>query len=156
MAIADMFLKMAGVTGEATDPDHKGEIEVTSWSWGLEAPMTGTGQTKGRASVSEVTVVKRVDASTPVLMSYLKNHKTIGTAVLTVRKAGGTALTYFKLELTDARVTAIVTDTQGPELIDKVKLGFVKIKVTYTPQQSGTGAKGGGDVVFETDAHATF
>ena len=37
MAIADMFLKLAGVTGEAKDADHKGEIEVVSWSWGLQA-----------------------------------------------------------------------------------------------------------------------
>ena len=86
-------------------------------------------------------------------MSLLKNHKPIGTAVLTVRKAGGGPLTYFKLELTEAKVTSIQTDSQGPDLIDRVRLGFVSIRVTYTPQQSGTGAKGGGDVVFEADAH---
>ena len=156
MAVADMFLKMAGVTGEAQDLDHKGEIEVTSWSWGLVSPTAMEGKPTGRTTLSELSIVKRVDASTPVLMSYLKNHKPIGTAVLTVRKAGGSALTYFKLELTDARVVAMTTDSQGPDLIDKVKIGFVRIKVTYTPQQSGTGAKGGGDVVFEADAHSSI
>ena len=155
MAVADMFLKMVGITGEAQDPDHKGEIEVMSWSWGLNSPTAMEGRPTGRATLSELTIVKRVDASTPVLMSFLKNHKPIGTAVLTVRKAGGGALTYFKLELTEVRVTSLTTDTLGPDLIDKVKLGFVKIKVTYTPQQSGTGAKGGGDVVFEADAHSS-
>jgi len=156
MAVADMFLKMAGVTGEAQDSDHKGEIEVSSWSWGLNAPTAMEGTPTGRATMSELLVVKRVDASTPVLMSAVKNHKTFGTALLTVRKAGGSALPYFKLELTDARVVSHTTDSQGPELIEKVKLGFAKIKVTYTPQQSGTGAKGGGDVVFEADAHKSL
>ena len=154
MAIADMFLKVAGVTGEAADSSHKGEIEVLSWSWGQDAPTTQAGQATSRASMSELTVVKPVDASTPVLMTYLRHHKLAATATLTVRKAGTTPLEYFKLDMTNVRVTALVTDTQGPELVDRVRLGFTKIKVTYTPQQGGTGAKGGGDIVFEGDATA--
>ena len=155
MAIADMFLKLAGVTGEATDPSHSGEIEVISWNWGQEAPAVVGGTTpKGRAAMSELTVLKRVDQSTPTLMALLRTHKLTPSATLTVRKAGTTPLPYFKLELTNVRVTSLLTDTSGPDLVDRLRLGFTKIKVTYTPQQSGTGAKGGGDVVFEADAHA--
>ncbi len=150
-----MFLKLAGVTGEATDPSHTGEIEVVSWSWGQEAPaVVGGASPKGRAAMSELTVVKRVDASTPTLMAMLRTHKLISSATLTVRKAGSTPLPYFKLDLSNVRVTSLLTDTTGPELVDRLRLGFTKIKVTYTPQQSGTGAKGGGDIVFEADAHA--
>ena len=150
-----MFLKLAGVTGEATDPSHTGEIEVMSWSWGQEAPaVVGGSAPKGRAAMSELTVVKRVDASTPTLMAMLRTHKLISSATLTVRKAGSTPLPYFKLDLSNVRVTSLLTDTTGPELVDRLRLGFTKIKVTYTPQQSGTGAKGGGDIVFEADAHA--
>ena len=32
-----MFLKLHGVTGEASDTEHKGEIDVVSWSWGMQA-----------------------------------------------------------------------------------------------------------------------
>ena len=150
-----MFLKLAGVTGEVTDPSHSGEIEVMSWSWGQEAPAVVGGLTqKGRTAMSELSVVKRVDQSTPTLMALLRTHKLTPAATLTVRKAGSTPLPYFKLELTNVRVTALLTDTSGPELVDRLRLGFTKIRVTYTPQQSGTGAKGGGDVVFEADAHA--
>ena len=153
MAIADMFLQLAGVTGEARDAAHAGQIEVLSWSWGLDAPTALGGTPAGRSAMSELTVVKRVDQSTPTLMTLLRLHKVTPTATLTVRKAGTTPLEYFKLELTDVRVTGLLTDTQGPELLDRVRLGFTKIRVTYTPQQT-TGAKGGGDVVFEGDAHA--
>jgi len=154
VAIADMFLKLAGVTGDARDEQHVGEIELLGWSWGLDAPTTLTGgPPSGRSTLSELTVTKRVDQSTPTLMTLLRNHKVTPTATLTVRKAGTKPLAYFKLDLTNVRVTAVQTDTQGPELVDRVRLGFTKIKVTYTPQQSGTGAKGGGDIVFEADAH---
>jgi type VI secretion system secreted protein Hcp len=155
VAIADMFLKLAGVTGEATDPSHTGEIEVISWSGGQEAPSTFGGTSpKGRAAMSELSVVKRVDQSTPTLMALLRHHKLASSATLTVRKAGTTPLPYLKLELTNVRVTSLLTDTSGPDLVDRLRLGFTKIRVTYTPQQSGTGAKGGGDVVFEAEAHA--
>jgi type VI secretion system secreted protein Hcp len=154
VAIADMFLKLTGVTGEARDTAHKGEIEVVSWSWGLQAPTTLEGAAQGRAALSELTVVKRVDQSTPTLMSLLRTHRVTPSATLTVRKAGTTPLEYLRIDLTNVRVTALTTDTEGPELIDRVRLGFTRITVTYTPQQSGTGAQGGGAVVFQADAHA--
>jgi type VI secretion system secreted protein Hcp len=87
-------------------------------------------------------------------MALLRHHKLASSATLTVRKAGTTPLPYLKLELTNVRVTSLLTDTSGPDLVDRLRLGFTKIRVTYTPQQSGTGAKGGGDVVFEAEAHA--
>jgi type VI secretion system secreted protein Hcp len=153
VAIADMFLKLAGVTGEARDDQHKGEIEVVSWSWGMAAPTAAvSGQAAGKAAMSEVTVVKRVDQATPTLMQYLRHHKPIATARLTVRKAGAEPLEYFRLELEQVRITGLTTDSQESELIEQLKLGFQKVTVTYIPQQGGTGAKGGGDVIFTADA----
>lgn len=152
--IADMFLKLAGVTGEAQDADHKGEIQVVAWSWGLSAPTAVTGQATGKAALSELLITKRVDQATPTLMQYLKHHKPVPTARLTVRKAGTTPLEYFRIELEQVRITGLTTDSQESELIERLKLGFQKVTVTYIPQQSGTGAKGGGDVVFTADAHA--
>jgi type VI secretion system secreted protein Hcp len=155
MAVADMFLKVAGVTGEALDSDHKGEIEVVSWSWGLSAPSSVAGGASGKTALSELTVIKRVDQATPTLMQYLRYHKVVPTALLTVRKAGTTPLEYFKIELKNVRVTSLMADSRESELVEKVTLGFTQVTVTYTPQQGGTGAKGGGDVVFSADAHAT-
>src|ERR1700680_871044 len=99
MAIADMFLKIQGVTGVTNDTDHKGEIEVVSWSWGMQAPTTITGTASAKVTLSELLVVKRVDQSSPTLMNFLRNHKAVTQAILTVRKAGSTPLEYFKIEL---------------------------------------------------------
>jgi type VI secretion system secreted protein Hcp len=155
VAVADMFLKITGVTGEAQDADHKGEIEVVSWSWGLQAPaaMGGAASTTGRAALQELVVIKRVDAATPTLMQMVRNHKIVSSAILSVRKAGKTPLEYFRIDLVDVRVTAVMSHSEAAELMERVQIGFNKIRVTYTPQ-SITGAKGGGDVVFEGDAYA--
>jgi type VI secretion system secreted protein Hcp len=147
--IADQFLKVEGVTGESGDADHKGEIDVTQWSWGLQAPSdSATGRASGRRRLSELQILKKVDRSTPPLMDALKNNRPIKSVVLTVRKAGKTPLTYFKIELQNARITSVKTESLEADLWDRVNIGFDKVTVTYV-QQDATGAKGGGDVVFE-------
>lgn len=155
MAIADMFLKVQGVTGEAEDPDHKGEIQVTSWSWGMKASVSAAagGVVTGRSTISELQIVKRVDLSSPTLMLFLNNNKLISGAELSVRKAGKTQLEYLKIELEKVRITSWTTQSEGFELVERVSLGFSKVRVTYTPQ-SATGAKGGGANIFEIDVEA--
>ncbi|MPY87887.1 MAG: type VI secretion system tube protein Hcp [Luteitalea sp.] len=154
MAIADMFLKVQGVTGEAGDAEHKGEIEVVSWSWGMQASTSvATGQATGKATINELHIVKRVDQSSPTLMTYLRSNKRISQAQLTVRKAGKEPLEYFKIELENVRVTSFKAESEGPELVEHVCLGFSKVTVSYTPQDA-TGARGGGANVFVADVHS--
>ena len=71
MAIADMFLKVHGVTGEAGDADHKGEIEVVSWSWGMKGSVSVTSGKGAKATVTELRIVKRVDQASATLMKFL-------------------------------------------------------------------------------------
>jgi type VI secretion system secreted protein Hcp len=156
VAIADMFLKLQGVTGEAGDADHKGEIDVVSWSWGMQASTSAApGQASGKATMGELQVVKRVDHSSPTLMKFLRNHKLVQQAQLTVRKAGTTPLEYLKIELEKVRVTSLHIASESTELVERLSLGFQKARVTHVPQ-SGTGARGGGENVFEADAGEGF
>jgi type VI secretion system secreted protein Hcp len=154
VAIADMFLKLPNVAGEAADSEHQNQIEVVSWSWGMQSPTSvATGLASGRTSYTELHIVKRVDQATPTLMTLLKNNKLLDTGTLTVRKAGKTPLEYFTIELTKVRITSIQTSSENADLVERVSLGFNKVKVTYTPQDA-TGAKGGGGNVFEAEAHS--
>lgn len=149
-----MFLKVHGVTGESNDTVHKGEIDVVSWSWGMQAPADAmTGLAAGKVVVSELHIVKRVDQSSPTLMSYLRNNKVVAQVQLTVRKAGEKPLEYFRIELENAKVTSLKAESDSDELMERLSLGFSKVKVTYIPQGK-TGASGGGAILFETDAHA--
>ena len=153
MAIADMFLKIKGAAGESSDTDHKDEIDVVSWSWGMaQSTDLATGQASGRATMHQLSIVKRVDKSSTTLMNFLRNNKLVDEAQLVVRKAGKTPLEYFKIELKKVRITLLKTETENAELLERVNLGFAQIRVSYTPQDP-TGAKGGGDTTFEADAH---
>src|SRR5262245_8400822 len=126
-----MFLKLQGVTGEAGDAEHKGEIEVVSWSWGLQtATSVHTGQAAGRMTMGELQVVKRVDQATATLMTFLRTNKLVDAGKLTVRKAGKTPLEYFTIELQKVRITSIKTESENTELIERVNLGFNKVVVS--------------------------
>lgn len=149
-----MFLKMQGVTGEASDSEHKGEIEVVSWSWGMQANTSlATGQATARSTINDLRIVKRVDSASPTLMNFLRTNKAVGQAQLVVRKAGTKPLEYFRIDLENVRVTSITAESENTELVEHLSLGFSKVKVSYTPQDSH-GAKGGGTNVFEADTHA--
>jgi len=143
-----MFLKVQGVTGEAGDTEHKGEIEVVSWSWGMSAADAGVPR------IAELNVVKRVDHASATLMTFLRTRKVVNQAQLTVRKAGKVPLEYFKIELENVRVTTLKTESENAELVEHVSLGFSKVRVSYTPQ-GATGAAGGGTNVFEADTHSS-
>jgi len=147
-----MFLKVQGVTGEAGDADHKGEIEVVSWSWGMQgsaSSIAGEDGT-GRSTISELEIVKQVDQASPALMMYLRSNKIVGTAKLTVRKAGQTPVEYFSIELKKVRITSLKLESEGTDLTERVRLGFAQVEVTYTPQDS-RGGKGAASV-FVADA----
>ncbi len=158
----DIFLKLKNpdVTGEAADAEHKGEIEVVSWSWGIEGSRdVATGMAAAKPKLTELRVVKRIDRSSPILMQLAKNNKLADLATLTMRKSGGTQLPFFKIELKKVRVTSVLLESSNSdtttmtEMVERVNLGFEHVTVTYTPQ-GATGAKGGGDVTFDADAYS--
>jgi type VI secretion system secreted protein Hcp len=154
MAIADMFLKVQGVSGESADAEHKGEIEVVSWSWGMQASTSAARGSagSGRGTLSELEVVKHVDQSSPTLMFFLRSNKLIKQARLTVRKAGQTPLEYLTIDLENVRLTSLRVESQNTDLVERVHLGFSKVRVSYVPQDA-KGSRGGANV-FEDDAES--
>ena len=58
------------------------------------------------------------------------------------------------IDLEDVRVTALKAESEITELVERLMLGFAKVKVSYTPQDA-LGAVGGGTNVFETSALET-
>ena len=69
MAI-DTHIKFDGIDGESTHKDHKGEIDVLSWSWGLTQagnPSNGGGSGRSKAVPGEFRIVHSYDKASPLL-----------------------------------------------------------------------------------------
>jgi type VI secretion system secreted protein Hcp len=136
----DMFLKIDDVKGESSDDKHKGEIDVLSWSWGATQSATthmGTGGGSGKVNVQDLSLTKYVDKSTPVIFKYCCNGKHFKSALLTVRKAGGTAVEYLKITMSDLIISAYTTGGSGGQdrVTENVTLNFATVKMEYVPQK---------------------
>jgi type VI secretion system secreted protein Hcp len=140
----DMFLMVKGakhgvIKGESQDSDHKGEIDVLSWSWGMQGrPSLGGGAASGKATINDLKIIKRLDSASTALMLALRTNEPIQKAVLTLRKAGKGQLEYFKITIEQGRVTSLTIEagsaTGSPEVVEKVSFSFNKLEVEYVPQ----------------------
>jgi len=146
---ADLFLHVqtarAGkVKGEAANPGHVDDIELTGWQWGLSASSAiGSTQATGRRSYTALTVHKRIDAATTALMSALASNDAVKEARLTMRRAGGEQEDFFIITLKNARITSVqhVGEADGGTR-ESVSIAFTKVEVEYRPQ-TATGGRGG-------------
>ena len=141
----DMFLKLNGVAGESKDKVHTKEIDLLSWSWGMSNSGTAHvagGAGSGKVNVQDVTIAKYVDSSSPKLMLACCNGTHYASALLTVRKAGGTPVEYIKVTMETVMVTGISTGGSMSEdrLTENVILNFAKVSMDYTPQDDKGGA----------------
>ena len=140
----DIFLSVKGaksgeIKGESQDTAHAKQIDVVSWSWGMQAkPALGGGGASGKAIINELKVVKRVDSASTPLMAALRTNELISKAVLTQRKAGKTQLEFLKVTIEQGRVTGLTIEagdkSGSPDLFEHLSFTFNKITVEYTPQ----------------------
>ncbi|MDS4014049.1 MAG: type VI secretion system tube protein Hcp [Candidatus Accumulibacter sp.] len=152
-----MFLKIDGarqgpIRGEAADPRHEGEIDVVSWSWGMDSPGDAFGNQTARTSFEQLRVVKRADCASTALMSALRNNELIRKAVLSVRKAGD-ALEYLRITIEKGRLTHHrIRGGEGAdsaEVLEELAMSFQKVIVEYVPQ--GKSGSGRGTTTFESE-----
>jgi len=151
MAQRDMFLRIEGarqglIRGESQDSFHRGEIDVMSWSWGMDSPGDAFIQPTGRTNMELLRVAKQVDSATTALMAALRSNELIRRVVLTVRKAGDEALAYLTITLEHARVVRQhVMGGEGADssvLSEEIALSFQKVRVEYVPQASSGAGHG--------------
>lgn len=137
----DMFLKIEGVTGESRDAKHAGEIDVLAWNWGMSqsgSMHVATGGGSGKVNIQDITLTKKVDKASPVLFKYCCDGNHFPSGLLTVRKAGGQPVEYFKVEMKEILISNISTGGSQSDdtVMETVSLNFAKVKVYYTPQKA--------------------
>jgi len=141
MPASDVHLKLNGIKGESTSVQHKDEIEVQSWSWGVTGGSTGPGGGggAGRATFSGLHFTHNVDRASPELWKACATGRHIRDAVLSVARPSGGTQDYLTIKLTDVTVTSVTmsdgaSDTFVP--MESVGLAFAKVEYGYRPQNA--------------------
>jgi len=140
----EIFLKLGDLKGDALDspdnkPNHKDEISVIGWSWGMTQTGTthlATGGGAGKVSVHDISFTKRADPASNQIHQMCCSGKHFDKAVFTMRKAGGKPVEFMKIELHDIIISS-VNSSIAPEsetFVENVSLNFAKFKLIFTPQ----------------------
>lgn len=121
---ADIFLKLDGISGESTDEDHKGEIDVEAFTF--NAKRAG-----GKVKFSPLRVIKVYDASSPKLMQAAASGRHIRSGTLTFRRSGDpNGVEFLTYKLSDLTVTSY---QEGGANADDRTLGSLEDEVGLTP-----------------------
>jgi type VI secretion system secreted protein Hcp len=145
----DMFLKMQPLKGESQAKDHKGEIEIHSWHWGVSQDGTthiGTGGGSGKVSVQDATFTHFIDCASTGLLQACTTGKHFDEALLTCRKAGGdNPVEYLKIKFTNVIVSNVMSGGSSHEerVSENFTLNFQKFEHIYSQQDAkGVGSPG--------------
>jgi type VI secretion system secreted protein Hcp len=138
------FLKIDGIAGESTDKTHPGEIEISSFSWGVANTGSGSssGGGNGKAALQDFSFAMATSKASPNLMLACATGKHIPQAALTVRSMNG--FEFLKIKLADCLVSSYSLggdngptsqDPNSPH--DSMSINFDKIDFLYTVQRTG-------------------
>jgi type VI secretion system secreted protein Hcp len=142
------FFKCGTLKGESVVKGFEDQIQILSWSWGVSQSGTthmASGGGAGKVNVSDLHLTHYVDAASPNLFLACCTGTHYDSATLTMRKAGGTALEYLTLTLSDVIVTSVsVSGSTGGDLLSEdFTVNFGKYKMSYQPQDNKGAKKGG-------------
>jgi len=144
----NIHLKIDGIKGESKDKE--GEIDILSFSVGASQSGTaaqGGGMGAGKVHFSDISVTKHVDKASPELFKACATGKHIKSAVISVKKAGGSQEEYMKWTLSDVLISGYSTSGSGngDEIpMEQISFNFSKIETVYKEQKEGGTV--GGDV----------
>jgi type VI secretion system secreted protein Hcp len=137
----EAFLKIEGIPGESRKQGHADEIDIFSFSFGASNPTTvgkGTGAGASQVNISSFNIMKATDLSSTALFLRCAKGEHIPTAVVTLRKAGGTnPLEYLQYKFTKVYVDNIQwSGSSGGDdtPTESLSLAFEKVEIVYSSQ----------------------
>ena len=133
-----IYLKYDGIDGEATQQDHQKWIDIQSLQFGFgRAITTPTGSTANREasqpSISEVSIVKSMDASSPKLFTEAVTGNAGKTVNIDLVSTGSPGNTYAQYTLTNALVSAYSVSSGGDRPVESLSISFTKMEFKLTP-----------------------
>ena len=138
---SDIFAKIGDIKGESLDSKHKDEVEVLSWSWGVQQTGTmahGGGGGEGKANFNDFNFTHHIDKASPNLLRACATGEHIKDATITARKAGKGQQEFLIIKMNDVIVTSVAVSGSGDTaaMAESIALRFGKVNVEYKPQKA--------------------
>jgi len=130
------YLYVDGITGPSTS--KTGYIDVLSFSWGVSqtsvygAGASGKEAKAGRADFSNLTIMKVLDTTSPLLCDHCASGNILAKVYIVYDKPVGDAQAdYFRIYLQDAMVTSVQLSGSNENPTESVSFAFQKVEIAY-------------------------
>ncbi len=130
----DLFLKSdnfdGGLKGESTEPGFEGWIEVDSFQFGAGNPVStdfGSPNRSGTPSLTEITLSKTMDSTSPALFANLTQGERIPVMRVVLRLGSRT----FKYIIEDVYISSVSWSSGGLDGSESLSLNFRTITVEH-------------------------
>ena len=150
-----IFMKYGDLKGEVTATTHKDWIEIQSCQWGvgrgISAGVGGASKREASApSVSEITVTKTMDGSSPLLLKEALGGKALVVKLdLTQTDDKGSHIAYQKYILTNCLVSGYSISSGGDRPSESLSLNFTKIDSEYLKIDDKFASTTTGHVIYD-------
>lgn len=134
-------LHLDGVEGESTRKDHKGEIEIRSWHWGVAATGSGggSGTATGKAKPGDFVFIHSYDKASPILAKKCASGTRIALAKVSQRRSGDKQKDFLVITLKDVLVTSCQVASSDGDTVEEVTLAYAEVDISYSPKDSKGG-----------------
>jgi len=134
------YLKIDGVSGPSTSKaDH---IDVLSFSWGVSqtavygAGASGKEAKAGRADFSNLTIMKVLDKTSPLLADHCASGDILKEVYIVYDKpVGDKQEDYFRIYLKDALITSLQLSGSNENPTESVSFAFQGVEIAYKPEK---------------------
>ncbi len=134
------YLYVDGVEGPSTS--RPGCIEVISFSWGVSQTSTyGAGASgkeakAGRADFSNLTIMKVLDKTSPLLCDHCASGDILKKVYLLYDKpVGDKQAPYFRIWIKDALITSVQLAGSNENPTESVSFAFQAVEIAYAPEK---------------------
>ena len=154
-----IFLHIPGITGESSDANHKGWIDISAWQWEVIRKITSSTSTQGdresaNTVISDLKLSKYFDKSSlPIFIEACCGRGKDITLHLTKTGDGSGADVYLEYVLKNALISGYDvggTDQDVKRPIENITISFVEIEVKYTSYDENGNAESPVAVGFNT------
>jgi type VI secretion system secreted protein Hcp len=135
------YLFIDGVEGPSTH--RTGHIDILSFSWGVsQTSVYGTGASgmeakAGRADFSNLTIMKVLDKTTPLLCDHCATGDILKKVyILYDKPVADHQQAYFRIWLKDALITSVQLSGSNENPTESVSFAFQAVEVAYAPEKN--------------------
>jgi type VI secretion system secreted protein Hcp len=136
------YLIVDGVPGPSTSLSNA--IDILSFSFGASnSAVFGSGASggesrAGRADVSNVSIMKVLDKTSPQMFANCVTGDYINSVDVQYYKPMGTKQdVYFKIHMEKVVITSVQLSGSNENPTESISFAFAKVKVSYNPEKDG-------------------